>query len=76
MPENKVRCFDEERYDVSRSHKLHVYRDDLDSWHHVWLNTLEVDFDGICLAVAKTRKQALTQAVKVLETAIERLQGN
>lgn len=53
-------------------HRLHLYRDR--AWWCVWLNTEVGDFDGICIAMKHTRQEALAQAVRVLEAAVEQLQ--
>lgn len=41
----------------------------------VWLNTEDADFTGLCLAAGGDRQTAVTEAVRVLEAALDALQG-
>ena len=52
--------------------RLHVCR--CDGRWVVWLNTEVTDFDGLCIAVRGSRQAAVTDAVEVLEAALEELQ--
>lgn len=47
--------------------RLHVYEED-GEWH-VWLNTEAADFDGLCLAVERTRALATAAAIDALTNA-------
>lgn len=53
---------------------LHVYKATDDSWC-VWLNTEVTEFDGLCIAVAGSRQDAIAHAVEALEAATDHLQG-
>lgn len=64
----------EERWQCGKGHSLHVFQEDEDTWS-AWLNTETQDFDGLCLGTGKTRSEAVTEAVKTLETATDLLQG-
>ncbi len=52
---------------LSTGERLHVFKDE-DGWH-VWLNTEMVDFDGICVASAESRSEAVLQALNVFNVA-------
>lgn len=66
----------EEHHDVLDANELHVFKDaEFGGDWVVWLNTEASDFDGLCVGVGLTRQAAVTQAVRVLEAALERLQG-
>jgi hypothetical protein len=54
-------------------HRLHVFKWDVNDWQ-VWLNTEEMDFDGICIGVGQTRGKAVAEAVIALEAVLEKLQ--
>lgn len=52
--------------------RLHVFRTG-ETWD-VWLNCEDADFTGICVAVGTTRDDAIREAVRVFEAAVEELQ--
>lgn len=53
-------------------HGVHVVIGDNGSIEEVWLNTESTDFDGLCIG---TGVDAVADAVRTLERAIEILQG-
>ena len=55
------------------TNRLHVFRDSDGEWC-VWLNTETADFDGLCVSVGSTRDEAIADAVRVFEAAVEKLQ--
>jgi hypothetical protein len=58
---------------LSTGERLHIFEVAPGTWE-VWLNCEDADFTGICVAVAKTRQDAVTHAVAVFEAAVEELQ--
>lgn len=57
-----------------RDCSLHVC--ELDGHWQVWLNTeAPATFDGLCVSVGATRDEAVAEAVKTLEAAVEHLQA-
>jgi hypothetical protein len=59
--------------ELGKGHRLHVCEVEEQDWE-VWLNTEVQDFDGLCIAAGKTRQEAVTAAVEVLELALDALQ--
>lgn len=53
-------------------HLLHIFKRD-DEWD-IWLNTEDLCFTGLCIGTGKTRDEAVAQAVRALEAAVEELQ--
>ena len=53
-------------------HLLHVYLQG-GEWH-VWLNTEDMEFTGLCIGIAPTRDAAIAQAVAVCEAVAAELQ--
>lgn len=54
-------------------HLVHVF-EEYGQWK-VWLNTEDMEFTGLCIAVAETRDQAVAQAVAVCEAVAAHLQN-
>jgi hypothetical protein len=57
---------------VAGSNLLHIC--EMGGEWEIWLNTEDADFTGLCVAVGSTRQDAVTEAVRVLEAAVEELQ--
>lgn len=53
-------------------HVLHIAK--RDGFHEVWLNTEVADFDGIYIGEGQARSEAVADAVKTLERAVELMQ--
>jgi hypothetical protein len=51
---------------------LHIFETD-GEWQ-VWLNNEDHDFTGLCVSVGRSRQQAVTDAVRIFEAAVEELQ--
>lgn len=45
-------------------HLVHVYQED-ETWH-VWLNTQDMEFTGLCIGVGPSRDAAIGKALAVL----------
>lgn len=52
-------------------HLLHVYEED--GYWKVWLNTQDMEFTGLCIAVADTRAAAVAQATAVCLAVVAEL---
>lgn len=59
---------------LSTGQRLHVFADANETEWEVWLNCEDMDFTGICVAVARTRQEAVTEAMRVFEAAVDQLQ--
>lgn len=53
-------------------HLLHVFEES-GEWH-VWVNTEDMEFTGLCIGVGDTRDAAVAQAVAVCEAVAAELQ--
>lgn len=60
-----------EAYPATRiaDHLVHVYEQG-GEWH-VWLNTEDLEFTGLCIGLGPTRDAAVVQAVAALESVVE-----
>lgn len=54
--------------------RLHVFRMRGGEEWEIWINFEGSDFTGLCVSVAKTRLEAVTEAIKVFSAAIVELQ--
>jgi len=54
-------------------HLLHVC--EMSGEFEVWINCEDADFTGVCIGVGASRQVAVTQAVRVLEALLDKLQG-
>lgn len=53
-------------------HLVHVF-EEAGAWH-VWLNTKDMEFTGLCIGVGASRDEAVAQAVTVLSAVALHLQ--
>lgn len=81
LPEDKQEAAMESTVIASRDYPsvvvngctLHICQ--IDGEWQIWLNTEDADWTGVCISAGHTRDEAVSDAVKTLEDALEILQG-
>lgn len=51
---------------TAHGHRVHVFEDEVGEWC-AWLNTEDLDFTGLCLAIGKSKRDVLEAAIVALD---------
>lgn len=65
------RLIHDEHLDLD-GNRIHISADSDDDWN-VWLNTDVDDFDGLCIGCGQSRKEAVAEAISVLDEGLRKL---